>query len=108
MIAAIYLLAYMLSEKSQTILAIILIVIIGIFTIFVLYLLLFHSFLALFNMTTWECLSWTKISYLKDWPRHLGSPFNIGIPTNLKLYFLYNLSQENYFVWKMPKRRPDI
>lgn len=39
-------------------------------------------------MTTWECLSWNKISYLKDWPRKLGSPFSKDVKTNLKIYFL--------------------
>lgn len=40
------------------------------------------------------------------WPRRLGSPFNIGIRKNLKLYCCYNLNEDNFFVWRMPKRRP--
>ena len=76
------------------------------FSLFVIYLLIFHTYLALSNTTTWECLSWSKISYLKDWPRKYKSPFNIGIKNNLKLYFCYNLKNDNYFVWKMPKRLP--
>lgn len=69
---------------------------------------IFHSYLALTNMTTWECLSWDKISYLKLWPRKLGSPFNVGIRKNLKYYFTNELKGDNYFVWRMPKSRPDI
>lgn len=51
----------------------------GLFLLFVAYLLIFHTYLALSNTTTWECLSWSKISYLKEWPRKYGSPFNIGL-----------------------------
>jgi hypothetical protein len=82
-----------------------------IFQLFVVYLIFFHSYLAATNTTTWECLSWEKISYLKLWPKKLGSPFNIGFMKNLRLYFLineYNLTGDNYFVWRLPKRRPDI
>ena len=78
------------------------------FQLFVVYLLVFHSYLAVTNLTTWECLSWDKISYLKLWPRRLGSPFNIGIKKNLMCYFCYDLSGDNYFVWRLPRRRPDI
>ena len=79
-----------------------------VFLLFVLYLATFHWYLAWNNTTTWECLSWSKVSYLRDWPRKLGSPFNIGAVKNLKLYFFYNLKKDNYFVWKMPKKRPDF
>jgi len=78
------------------------------FQVFVVYLGVFHSYLAATNTTTWECLSWDKISYLKLWPRRLGSPFNIGLKKNLKLYFCFNLTGDNYFVWRLPKKRPDI
>mmetsp|Transcript_33446 Transcript_33446/g.51354 ORF Transcript_33446/g.51354 Transcript_33446/m.51354 type:complete len:114 (-) Transcript_33446:413-754(-) len=78
------------------------------FQFFVVYLIVFHTYLAASNTTTWECLSWDKISYLKLWPRKLGSPFNIGLIKNLKLYFCFSLSGDNYFVWRLPKRRPDI
>ena len=78
------------------------------FQLFVVYLILFHSYLAATNTTTWEFLSWEKISYLKLWPKHLGSPFNIGLAKNLRLYFCFDLSGDNYFVWRLPKRRPDI
>lgn len=78
------------------------------FQLFVVYLLVCHSYLAATNTTTWECLSWDKISYLQLWPRHLGSPFNIGFWKNLRLYFCFSLTGDNYFVWRLPKRRPDI
>lgn len=77
------------------------------FLIFVVNLLVFHTYLSLTNTTTWECLSWKKISYLKFWPRKLGSPFNIGVKNNLRLYFCYDLGNDNYFIWRMPKRKPD-
>jgi len=80
----------------------------AVFLAFVIYLAAFHSYLACANVTTWECLSWSKISYLRDWPRNLGSPFNIGLAKNLRLYFCYSLNPDDYFVWKMPKRRPDV
>jgi palmitoyltransferase len=41
----------------------------GIFLLFVANLIIFHSYTLSKNMTTWECLSWSKISYLKHWPR---------------------------------------
>ena len=31
-------------------------------------LLVFHSYLSSSNLTTWECLAWRKISYMKIWP----------------------------------------
>jgi len=80
----------------------------AIFQLFVVYLIVFHSYLASTNTTTWECLSWNKISYLKLWPRKFGSPFNIGLRKNLRLYFCFSLTGDNYFVWRLPKRRPDI
>ncbi len=37
---------------------------IGVFLIMVLCLLCFHSYLILANLTTWECSSWRRITYL--------------------------------------------
>ena len=65
---------------------------------------IFHTYLLLSNLTTWECLSWSKVSYLTNWPRKNRSPFNIGLINNFKLYFCYNLKKDDYFVWKMPKK----
>lgn len=87
--------------------AIVTLIIEGIFTLFVTYLLIFHSYLIFNNITTWECLSWSRISYLRDWPRNYGSPFNLGLRSNFRLYFCYDLTKDNYFVWRMPKSRPE-
>ena len=47
----------------------------------------FHVYLLMNNFTTWETLSWNKISYMRIWPRKYGSPFDKGVRQNLKLYF---------------------
>ena len=60
------------------------------FSLFVLNLIVFHSCLLLRNITTWEFLSWQKVSYLKEWPRKFGSPFDLGIGMNLRLVFRYD------------------
>lgn len=80
----------------------------GVFLLFVVNLLIFHSVIMSRNVTTWECLSWNKISYLRFWPRKLGSPFNLGCWSNWKLSLRYKQSQGDNFVWKMPLRRPDF
>lgn len=48
-----------------------------------------HLYLASRNLTTWEFLSWSKISYMKIWPKQYGSPFSQNKSTlfNLHLYF---------------------
>ena len=43
----------------------------------------FHLYLASVNLTTWEFLSWNKISYLKGLDKKLGSPFSNGLLMNL-------------------------
>jgi len=48
------------------------------FAIFVGTLLCFHSYLISENLTSWEMLSWMRITYLKVWPKKLGSPFTKG------------------------------
>ena len=62
----------------------------SVFILFIIYLLSFHSYLLTRNVTTWECLSWKKISYLTDWPRDLGSPWNFGLKDNIKTFLCYN------------------
>ena len=49
---------------------------------------MYHNYLAVVNQTTWENISWKKISYLKQWPRELGSPFSKGLLQNLYIYFI--------------------
>ena len=34
-----------------------------------------HAYLIVKNLTTWEYLSWQRISYMKVWPKKYGSPF---------------------------------
>jgi hypothetical protein len=77
------------------------------FSLFLLNLIIFHCYIAVLNITTWEFLSWSKVSYLKEWPRKYGSPFDLGIWMNLKLIFGYKQKKGNHFIWKMPYRLPD-
>ena len=67
-------------------------------------LLAFHSYLACVNTTTWEHLSWTKISYLRDWPRQHGSPFSRGPCRN---YVRYCCPPKESQVWVLPQTLPD-
>jgi palmitoyltransferase len=82
------------------------IVLAGIFSAFVLNLLIFHSVLLCLNVTTWEFLSWNKISYLSEWPKKLGSPWNLGVWNNIKIHLCYRQAQGDFFIWKMPNRLP--
>ena len=66
-----------------------------IFILFVLNLIIFHSYILSKNITTWECLSWQKVSYLSNWPRKLGSPFDLGCWENVKLFFCYRQAVGN-------------
>lgn len=60
--------------------------IIAIFFLMVLCLLSFHSFLALSNLTTWEHMSWRRITYLKGYKEDHGSPFTRNVCSNLTAY----------------------
>lgn len=74
-------------------------------------LVLIHLYLATHNLTTWEWLSWKKISYLKVWPKKYGSPFGYR---RTKLQNLYqfcckgDLPEDTLIKWQMPKSLPDI
>mmetsp|Transcript_7555 Transcript_7555/g.9117 ORF Transcript_7555/g.9117 Transcript_7555/m.9117 type:complete len:89 (+) Transcript_7555:1690-1956(+) len=46
------------------------------FSVFVLTLLIFHTMLAARSLTSWEYISWRRITYLKVWPAKYGSPFS--------------------------------
>lgn len=81
----------MIALSKGRVAGIVTIIIEAFFLLFVIYLLIFHTYLAFSNTTTWECLSWSKISYLRDWPKKYGSPFNLGIYKNARLYFQTNL-----------------
>mmetsp|Transcript_18318 Transcript_18318/g.1611 ORF Transcript_18318/g.1611 Transcript_18318/m.1611 type:complete len:88 (-) Transcript_18318:62-325(-) len=49
-------------------------------------LIVYHTFLIISNLTTWENVSWDKISYLKELDEEEGSPFSEGIWKNIKKY----------------------
>jgi len=46
----------------------------------------YHTFLMLTNLTSWENLAWQRITYLKDIPEQMGSPFSRGGCGNLAVY----------------------
>ena len=77
------------------------------FSLMMLSLIFFHAYLVLNNLTTWEALSWNKISYMRIWPRKYGSPFDRGTKQNLKLYF-WMKSKSKFTNWKMPTKLPSI
>lgn len=84
---------------------------VGLFTLMVTALLGFHSYLAMSNLSTCilhtgEVASWEKISYLKQWPRDYGSPFNRGLLRNLQFYCCAK-AVTAYTIWKMPKKLPE-
>lgn len=54
----------------------------SVFILAVAFLIIFHTYLILSNLTTWEYLSWSKVSYLTNWPSKYRSPFNIGLINN--------------------------
>lgn len=64
-----------LSEGAQVLALFLNLVCIG-FSIFVLPLSVFHTYLISVNLTSWEFLSWMRITYLKVWPKKYGSPFS--------------------------------
>ena len=71
-------------------------------------LVVFHLYLASENLTTWESMSWMKISYMKVWPRRYGSPFFKSHRENLELYFCYKKSAKEFYQWEMPKSLPSF
>ena len=59
-------------------------------TVFVVVLLIFHAMLASRNLTSWEYISWRRITYLKVWPAKYGSPFSAGSASaNLRQFFCF-------------------
>ena len=98
----------MLSETNQMLILFLFLITIG-FTLFVLPLVFFHTYLVFVNMTSWEFLSWMRITYLKVWPRKYGSPFSKGVLSNLRLFCCFNFrkSKQNY-QWKMPTKLPKL
>mmetsp|Transcript_30715 Transcript_30715/g.47097 ORF Transcript_30715/g.47097 Transcript_30715/m.47097 type:complete len:98 (-) Transcript_30715:67-360(-) len=79
-----------LPDKYQLLVMFILLVAIAFF-IFVLPLTLGHTYLISINMTSWEFLSRSRITYMQVWPKKYGSPFNQGgVRANLQMFFCYN------------------
>ena len=78
--------------------------------IFVITLLVFHTMLASRNLTSWEYISWRRITYLKVWPAKYGSPFSMGSKlANLRLFFCYPFaSRLRIYPWRMPKKLPAL
>lgn len=79
-----------------------LLIVLAFFIVMVTCLLGYHSYLALVNQTTWENVSWEKISYLKRRPKKLGSPFSKGVLFNLWFYCWKTLPV-NYTNWYVPR-----
>ena len=79
--------------------------VVGTFGLLVSFLFLFHCFLIAKNRTTWEQLSWTNISYLKKWPKHLGSPFSLGFLRNVH-YVCCKPLPKGYTLWIFPSKIP--
>ena len=80
------------------------------FSIFVLTLLIFHTMLAARNLTSWEYISWRRITYLKVWPAKYGSPFTFGSARkNLQHFFCYPFASKlRIYPWQMPKKLPKL
>lgn len=75
-----------------------LVVVVAFFILMTSCLLGYHSYLALVNQTTWENVSWEKISYLKQRHKRNGSPFSRGICFNLWFY-CWRKVPKSYTVW---------
>jgi len=80
------------------------------FILFVTALIIFHFILAARNLTSWEFLSWMKITYLKVWPKKFGSPFSLGSSwSNLRQFFFYDFTRRtSIYEWKMPAKFPKM
>jgi hypothetical protein len=52
-----------------------------------------HFYLMIKNITTWELVSWKKISYLNGRQRKDGSPFGVSASENIKQYWKRGLSK---------------
>lgn len=69
------------------------------FVLFLSSLVFYHLYLVSVNLSTWEDKSWRKISYLKEFPRKLGSPFSKGLVKNWKTVFFNHLLAQSQFVY---------
>ena len=67
----------------------------------------FHTYLIMVNLTTWEFLSWHRISYINKWPKKKGSPFSRGCFSNVKLFCCKSLPGE-FYKWSLPADFPKL
>jgi palmitoyltransferase len=96
-----------LPELTQLLLLFSFLVCLG-FALFVLTLVIFHGYLVSVNLTSWEFLSWMRITYLKVWPKKYGSPFTQGLRGNWKI-FCYNFrNKKQCYLWTMPTSLPRL
>jgi len=81
-----------------------------VFSLSTLALLIFHTYLAAQNLSSWEYLSWMRVTYMKVWPKKLGSPFSRGTAfQNLKQFFCYPFaSKKHIYPWRMPTKLPKL
>lgn len=63
----------------------------------------YHSYLALTNQTTWENVSWEKISYMRQFSRKDGSPFSKGILLNV-YYYCCKKYPDAFTIWQLTKK----
>lgn len=70
----------------------------------------FHAYLISRSLTTWEYLSWMKISYMKVWPKKHGSPFDRGGKIeNLRFFLSVDFTKSPFlYPWKIPKKLPNL
>jgi palmitoyltransferase len=58
-------------------------------TLFTVCMLIYHSYLVICGMTTWEHAKHHKISYLKVFPRS-HNPFDLGVRENVRTTFFHH------------------
>ncbi|KAK6590410.1 DHHC family palmitoyl transferase [Cryptosporidium xiaoi] len=69
-------------------------------------LVVYHFFLAFNNLTTWENLAWSKISYLKPFPDTQSSPFSRGYLYNIAVFCIPHcvddliIGEEGEIIWE--------
>lgn len=83
----------------ENFLSILSILICSLFECLVLFLLIFHTYLASTNKTTWEVLSKSKISYFSSLPPNYN-PFTMGLFPNLYFYCCKSLPS-GHTIWSI-------
>ena len=62
-----------------------------------------HTFMLTRNVTTWELLAKTRITYLKNWPNRWVSPFNQGLIANFRMYLAAIPDKAPPIKWQLPE-----